>query len=112
MTDVAVLGAGSWGTVLADVLARKGLNVKLWAYEPEVAREINATHENPAFLPGVPLTPGLHASDDLAVVVRGAPVICSVVPSHVARTVWQRIAGEVSPGTRLVCASKGIETDT
>ena len=112
MTDVAVLGAGGWGTVLADILARKGLAVRLWSYEPDVACAINTQHENPVFLPGVALTEGLRASSDLATVVDGAPVICSVVPSHVSRTVLASIAPHVQPGTRLVCATKGIETDT
>ena len=111
-TSVAVLGAGSWGTVLADLLARKGHNVHLWAYESDVARSITLGHENTAFLPGVALAPTLRASDDLTAVVRGASVICSVVPSHVSRSTWTTIAPQVAQGTRLVCASKGIETDS
>ncbi|MGH7593246.1 MAG: NAD(P)-binding domain-containing protein, partial [Gemmatimonadales bacterium] len=112
MTDVAVLGAGSWGTVLADLLAKKGLAVRLWAFEPEVATAISERHENPLFLPGVKLANSLCASDDIADVVRGAPVICSVVPSHVYRDVLTAIAPHVGGDTRLVCATKGIEADT
>lgn len=112
MTDVAVLGAGSWGTVLADLLANKGLAVRLWAYEREVAAAITEQHENPLFLPGVTLAKTLRASHDVAAVVRGAPVICAVVPSHVCRAVLTAIAPHVGDDTRLVCASKGIETDT
>ena len=111
-TSIAVLGAGSWGTVLADMLTRAGHDVHLWAYENEVARSITTRHENSAFLPGVALSPSLRASGDLATVVRGASVVCSVVPSHVSRSVWTSIAPHVADGTRLVCASKGIETDT
>jgi len=110
MTDVAVLGAGSWGTVLANLLTNKGLDVHLWAHEPEVAVAINAAHENPVYLPGVNLPVALRASHDLASVVHGAPVICSVVPSHVCRTVLTRIAPHVGNDARLVCATKGIET--
>ena len=112
MTDVAVLGAGSWGTTLADLLARKGLSVKLWAYEPEVADSINARHENDLFMPGEALAPALVASNDLATVVSGAPMICSVVPSHATRGVLSQVAGLVPKGTRLVSATKGIEPDT
>ena len=112
MTDIAVLGAGSWGTVLADLLARKGLEIRLWAHEPEVAASITERHENPIFLPGVTLAPALRASRDIVAVVRDAPVICSVVPSHVCRGVLATIAPHVRDGTRLVCATKGIETDT
>ena len=109
---VAVLGAGSWGTVLADLLARKGNDVHLWAFEPDVARSITEGHENPTFLPDVSLAPSLRASNDLAEVVHGAAVICSVMPSHVSRTTWTTIAPHVGEGTRLVCATKGIEADT
>jgi glycerol-3-phosphate dehydrogenase (NAD(P)+) len=112
MTDVAVLGAGSWGTVLANLLTNKGLDVHLWAHEPEVATAINETHENPVFLPGVKLHVALRASHDVATVVHGAPVICSVVPSHVCRTVLTSIAPHVGQDARLVCATKGIETDS
>jgi glycerol-3-phosphate dehydrogenase (NAD(P)+) len=112
VTTVAVLGAGCWGTVLADLLARKGHDVRLWAFEPDVARSITTTHENPTFLPDATLAPSLRASNDLATVVQGATVICSVLPSHVSRASWTTIAPHVAPGTRLVCASKGIETET
>lgn len=112
MTSVAVIGAGSWGTVLADLLARKGHEVHLWAYETDVAESITSGHENTAFLPGVTLARSLRASNDLAAVVRGASVICSVAPSHVSRNIWTSIAADVLPGTRLVCASKGIETES
>jgi glycerol-3-phosphate dehydrogenase (NAD(P)+) len=84
----------------------------LWAYEPDVARAINNDHENPEFLPGAALSPALHATDDLTHAARGASVICSVVPSHVTRGVLSSIAPRVDRGTRLVCATKGIEADT
>ena len=112
MTDVAVLGAGSWGTVLANLLANKGVDVRLWAYESDVAASITDRHENPLFLPGVKLATTLRASNDITTVVRGAPVICAVVPSHVFRAVLTAIAPHVSAGTHLVCATKGIETET
>jgi glycerol-3-phosphate dehydrogenase (NAD(P)+) len=112
VTDVAVLGAGSWGTVLANLLATKGVDVHLWAYEADVAASITERQENPLFLPGVKLAKTLRASNDIATVVRGAPVICSVVPSHVCRAVLTAIAPHVAEGTHLICATKGIETET
>ena len=112
MTDVSVLGAGSWGTALADLLARKGLTTRLWAFEPEVAQAINSEHHNPIFFPGATLDPRLIASSDLAAVVRGAAVVCSVVPSHVSRAVLSQASPHVVAGTRLVCATKGIETES
>lgn len=112
MTDIAVLGAGSWGTALADLLSRKGLDVCLWAHEPEVAESINQRHENSLYFAGRPLAPTLRATPDLALAVQGAPHVCAVAPSHVTRQVLTRAAPSVRPGATLICASKGIETDT
>ena len=112
MTPVAVLGAGSWGTTLANLLARKGEVVRLWAYEPEVVEAINTRHENSLFLPDVVLSPELRAFADPVEAVAGASVIVSVPPSHAARQVVRRVADAVAPGTLVVSATKGIETDT
>ena len=64
MTRVAVLGAGSWGTTLAHLLACKGAEVRLWAFEGEVVEAVNRRRENPVFLPGVPLSPRIRAFGD------------------------------------------------
>ena len=112
MSAVAVLGGGSWGTTLANLLAEKGETVRLWAYEPEVVDAINRGHENPVFLPGIPLARGLRAYADAEEAVTGAPVIISVAPSHAVRAVIGRVAGAVSSGTLVVSATKGIESDT
>ncbi|MEA2712662.1 MAG: glycerol-3-phosphate dehydrogenase [Gemmatimonadales bacterium] len=112
MTLVAVLGAGSWGTTLANLLAAKGESVRLWAYEPEVVEAINRSHENPVFLPGVRLEAGLRAFADPREAVADAPVIVSAPPSHAVRSVVNQIRGVVRPGTLIVSATKGIETDT
>ncbi|HET6577970.1 MAG TPA: NAD(P)H-dependent glycerol-3-phosphate dehydrogenase [Gemmatimonadales bacterium] len=112
MSAVAVLGGGSWGTTLANLLAEKGETVRLWAYEPEVVEAINRGHENPVFLPGVPLARGLRAFADAEEAVRRAPVIVSVAPSHAVRDVVGRVAGAVMPGALVVSATKGIESDT
>lgn len=112
MKHVAVLGAGSWGTTLADLLARKGLAVRLWAYEDAVAESIGRDHENTMFLPGARLAASLTASTDLAGVVRGADVVVSAVPSHVARQVFTTAASALAPHSVVVSATKGIETET
>lgn len=112
MRRIAVLGAGSWGTTLANLLAAKGAQVRLWAFEPEVVAAINQTHENTAFLPGVALAPELRAVTDPGEAVAGAEVIVSAPPSHAARAVMQRVCGAVPAGTLVVSATKGIETDT
>ena len=112
MTDIAVLGAGSWGTTLADLLARKGDRVRLWAYEPEVVEAINRSAENPLFLPGMRLDRSLRAVADAREAVAGAEVIVSAPPSHAARAVLGRLGGAVREGTLVVSATKGIENDT
>ncbi|HEX6939601.1 MAG TPA: NAD(P)H-dependent glycerol-3-phosphate dehydrogenase [Longimicrobiales bacterium] len=113
MTDrVAVLGAGSWGTTLANLLAKKGYPVTLWAYEPEVAAAISTSHENPAYLPGIALDPRLRATADLAASVAGADVVVSVSPSQHVRRVLGAAAPHLAGGVLLVSASKGIETSS
>ena len=82
-----MLGAGSWGTTLADVLVRRGHDVRLWAYEREVVDAINARHENEVFLPGRALDRRLVAVSDPFEAVEGAPIVLSAAPSHVARSV-------------------------
>lgn len=109
-TRIAVLGAGSWGTALADVLSRNGHDVVLWAWEPDVAREIAEKHRNDRYLPGVELSAGLVASADMAEALKEADVLLSVSPSHVVREVAEQartLLGERRPV--LVSASKGLE---
>ncbi len=112
MTRVAVLGAGGWGTTLADLLARKGDEVRIWAYEPDVADAINASHHNPVYLPDCTLAPKLIAGSDAREVVRGAEVIVSAAPSHAVRAVLGRVTGSVRPDTLVVSATKGLEVDS
>lgn len=112
MTLVAVLGAGSWGTTLANLLALKGDTVRLWAYEPEAVETINRQHENTTFLPGVPLSPRLRAYEDAREAVAGAGVVVSAAPSHAVRSVIAGLQGCVTEGALVVSATKGIETDT
>jgi glycerol-3-phosphate dehydrogenase (NAD(P)+) len=112
VSAIAVLGAGSWGTTLADLLARKAESVRLWAYEPEVVEAINRTHENPFFLPGFALAPSLMACADACEAVTGAETIVSASPSHAVRAVVRQVANAVAPGTLVVSATKGIESET
>lgn len=112
MTAIAVLGAGSWGTTLADLLARKGLVVRLWAHEAEVVAAVNAQHENPLFLPGCRLSDAVVALADPVEACRGAEVVVAVAPSHVLRRVVERARPGIGERALLVSATKGIEHDT
>jgi glycerol-3-phosphate dehydrogenase (NAD(P)+) len=109
MTRIGVLGAGSWGTALADLLARKGHVVRIWAREAEVVASINREHENQLFLTGHGLAPSLVADADAGQVVAGADVVVSVSPSHAVRHVIGEVASAIRPDALIVSATKGIE---
>jgi glycerol-3-phosphate dehydrogenase (NAD(P)+) len=111
MVDVAVVGAGSWGTAVAAMLARKG-PTRLWARSPTVAQEISLQHTNADYLPGVSLPEDLVATADLAAVVVGAEIVLLCVPSHGLRAVMERLAPSVEPGCPIVILTKGIEVGT
>jgi glycerol-3-phosphate dehydrogenase (NAD(P)+) len=108
--NVAVVGAGSWGTALAAHLVGMGHGVRVWARREEVARELRAG-ASPVHLPGVPL-PRLEAGTDLAAAVSGAEIVVVAVPSEFARAAYRALAPNVGPGTVLVSATKGLELDT
>lgn len=109
---IGVIGAGAWGTALAKHLAEKGLEVRLWAYEPDVVSAINTIHENPVFLKGVSLPSRLVASSSLAEVVADCQGILFAVPSHLARSVLRSLVPSLATPLPLVCATKGIEEDS
>ncbi|MFI5235745.1 MAG: NAD(P)H-dependent glycerol-3-phosphate dehydrogenase [Gemmatimonadales bacterium] len=109
MTWTAVIGAGNWGTALADLLARRGHGATVWAYEPTVVDGINNRHENPIYLAGRELNPGVRATGDLSAAIAGAALIVMATPSHVFRDVLAGFASGVRPGSLVVCATKGLE---
>ena len=105
---VGVIGAGAWGTALALVCARAGLDVALYAREPEVAEDVNVRRENRAFLPGIALDPGVHAvsqPQDLA----GRDLYLNVTPAQHLRSSLRAFAPVISAGTPMVHCAKGIE---
>ena len=112
MTRFAVLGAGAWGTALADLLARNGRPVTLWAFESDVVESINTVHENARFLPGATLHPGVRATADLASALEGVALLCVATPSQHLRTILRRGMSALSARATICVASKGIETDT
>ena len=110
--NIAVIGAGAWGTALAKVFAEKGLTVRLWAYEADVVDAINMAHENLRFLKGVTLPATLTATSSFASAVEGCHGILFVTPSHVARPVLKHLAASLTHPTPLISATKGIEEET
>ncbi len=106
---LAIIGAGSWGTALACVLAPRFERVTLWAHEAELAGRLEATRINDVFLPGFPLPGNVRAGNSLEAALNGAGTVLSVMPSHVVRAVYSRMAPYLSPETCIVSATKGLE---
>ena len=107
-----MVGAGSWGTALAALLARSGRAVRLWARDPAVAAVIAERRHNPDYLPGVTLPDGVAATSDLGAAVAGASLVFVVVPSAFCRETYRRLSAQVAAGAVLVSATKGLETGT
>jgi glycerol-3-phosphate dehydrogenase (NAD(P)+) len=108
----AVIGAGAWGTALADLLARNGHTVALWAREPEVVSSVNAQHENTIFLAGAKLHDGVVAHAELASACTGAELVLFATPSHVLRGIARGAAPAVASDATIVVATKGVERET
>jgi glycerol-3-phosphate dehydrogenase (NAD(P)+) len=108
----AVIGAGAWGTALANVLAANGHDVALWAREPDVVETVNATRENQRFLRGIRLNERVRATGVMVEALGGAELVAYVAPSHALRAVAEDGARWVAAGAALVVASKGIERES
>ncbi len=106
---IAVIGAGSWGTTLANLLAKKGVATTLWVYEQDLAERLRATRVNDLFLAGVPLDERLTFTSNLAEAVVGRQALVLVSPSQVMRNVVEQLRPHLAGGCLLVSAAKGIE---
>lgn len=107
--ELAVLGAGSWGTALAASARRAGLPTRLWSRRPDVAHAIGTSGRNPRHLPGIDLPAGLQASDDLEWVLRQADVVLFAVPCAALREVASTAAASLPRHALLLATGKGIE---
>ncbi len=109
---VTVLGAGSWGTSYAKILADAGCDVVLWARRAEVAEDIMAAHRNSGYLPGIQLPERLRATSDLRAALGGASLVFLAVPAQSLRTTLQEIAPLLDDRVALVSLMKGVERET
>lgn len=109
--SVTVIGAGSWGTALAAVLARAGRSVTIWGRNEDAAHEINTHCRNSKYLPDIDLPP-MRATTDLADALKGAEAVLVVTPSRTLRDMCARIAPHVDPTAPVALCAKGIETGT
>ena len=95
--SIGVVGAGSWGTALANLLAEKGFAVDHWVYEADVMAQMVEKRENRRFLPGIILSDNLYPSGDLESVAAGKDLVLVVTPSHVTRQTIKRCAMAIGP---------------
>ena len=112
VNKVAVLGGGSFGTVIANIIAENGYSVYFWMRNPDMVREINELHENNQYLPGYKLDTRLSATNDMETAVRGADIIFVAVPSQSFRAVVRLMRHFFSPQAMLISTTKGIERGT
>ena len=109
--QAAVIGGGSFGTVVANILADNGIKTVQWMRSADTAEAINSRQENPKYLPGVKLNPELKANTDLIASVQGADIIFVSVPSKSVREVVSSIAPHIQPHQALISTTKGIEPE-
>jgi glycerol-3-phosphate dehydrogenase (NAD(P)+) len=109
---VGVVGGGSWGTALANLLAAKGIPVSLWVFEEDLCEEMRKTRENTLYLPGVEVSPLLHPDNNLERVVSDKRILLMAVPSHVYRHVAMQMIEFLQGSVVLVSATKGIENES
>ncbi|MGG1659633.1 NAD(P)H-dependent glycerol-3-phosphate dehydrogenase [Brevibacillus sp. NRS-1366] len=110
--NVTVIGAGSWGTALASVLADNGHHVTIWVRDPKLAEEINTKHVNGKYLPDVKLSANIVASVDLQEAVTRKPIVLLAVPSHAMRQICRQMAPFLDPQVLLIHATKGFELES
>jgi glycerol-3-phosphate dehydrogenase (NAD(P)+) len=108
----AVIGGGSWGTALAAVLGNNGHDVTIWSFEEDVAVALAERHENPRYMPGIPVPQTVTGTHDLAKALAGAQMVVAVSPSHVTRAVMKQALPHLPKATPIVSATKGIENET
>lgn len=110
MSEIAIIGAGAWGTALAIVAGRNGNHrVRLWAHEKEVRASVEDRHVNDLFLPGQTIPTSVHVTNDLAEALHGAEIVISVMPSNHCRRLFQNMQPFVHREMLFVSATKGLE---
>ena len=112
MPKVGVVGTTSWGTTLGVIIARRGIDVGVWARTEAEATALEAARENMRFLPGVPFPASLSVSPSPRIALHGAELVLIVVPSRAFRANVRRVRDALPPRAILVSATKGLEMDT
>ena len=110
--SIAVLGGGSFGTAIANIVAGNGHDTRQWMRDPERAENCRQLRENQYYLPGVPLHPELKITSDLEQAIDGCKIVFVAIPSKSFREVVKRVAPLLAPDTMLISTTKGIEHDS
>jgi glycerol-3-phosphate dehydrogenase (NAD(P)+) len=109
LKNLAIIGAGSWGTALAIVLAPRFPRVRLWVYETDLAARMRLSRENDVYLPGFQLAEHVEVVSDLPGALDGADIVLSVMPSHLVRRIYQDMLPYLHESMLFVSATKGLE---
>ena len=109
MKNLAIIGGGSWGTALAIVLSPRFSRVTLWVYESDLAARMVSGRINDIYLPDCPIPTTVDITNDLASALDGAEIVLSVMPSHLARGLYQRMLPWLNENLVFVSATKGLE---
>jgi glycerol-3-phosphate dehydrogenase (NAD(P)+) len=109
---ISVIGSGSWGTTLANLLAEKSYDVMLWAYEKDLAEQINKERTNAIYLPDVVLSDNLKATNDIEEAVSTSRYIVNAVPTQHIRSIFNQVKSHIREESIIINASKGIEMGT
>ena len=112
VAEIAIIGAGSWGTAIALLLAKKGYSCSLWGHNKVYLREMAEKRENSRYLPGIMLPDNLRLTESLEECTRGSVLVVMVVPSHSLRTVFTTLLPFLEDDVKIISAVKGIENDT
>lgn len=112
MGSISVIGGGSWGTTLANLLAEKGFDVSLWIREQEIVDEMLRTGMNGIYMPGIPLSPNIRPTNDLETALRDSKYVINAVPTQFCRSVFKEAQRFINKDAVIVSVSKGIEHDT
>jgi glycerol-3-phosphate dehydrogenase (NAD(P)+) len=112
LKNLTIIGAGSWGTALAVVLAPRFTRVRLWVYETDLAARMTGCRENDLFLPGYRIPSNVEITNELALALDSPELVLSVIPSHLARGMYQRMLPFLQESMIFVSATKGLENGT
>lgn len=112
MYNISIIGAGSWGTAIAVMLAKKGYDVKQWVRRQELCNSMKETKENLTYMPGVVLPNNIDISSDLEYCCKGSEILVIAAPSHAVREVVQNIKPYVNDSQLIVNLAKGIENES